>query len=526
MNYRRRASLASLLGAFVLLAPAASAHERWVHHDLIRPFDRTLFETVCWTNGLSGLLVVAGALFLRHLAKRRESWLRVTGREGDIERRVGPLLPWCPTLMRWAYGSTLVVFALRGEYLAPDLRAGASAEGQLLIGIAITVGALLVVGWRTRVSAFLSVLVYVWAVVSCPFEAFDLRAISALDVLIYSQVLGIGLYLAIVGAGRLSIDSLRKTKPDLDVEVRDVGRALCRVALGATLCLLGLVKFLVPELFMGVVQNYPEIFHRPFEEVFGATEEEVVFGASVIEFSVGLLLALGLFTRVLVLVLGALFTTTGILFDEEVLGHLPLVGMVLVLLVEGGGSLRLLRERATAVWRDPDKLRRFVPRLSVRSKVRPVSAFMAEAVVFGLACGATLYGLQPSLAAAGPRQNTLGPAQESGVYAGQKGRCSFALELSPAAIELNRLFSIACTVRDVETGQLLDDLDLEIDVTMPQHGHGMPTEPRTEELRPGRFLTRGCKLNMHGSWIVQVKALRNGELLDRSSTILDFRPPE
>jgi hypothetical protein len=40
---------------------------------------------------------------------------------------------------------------------------------------------------------------------------------------------------------------------------------------------------------------------------------------------------------------------------------------------------------------------------------------------------------------------------------------------------------------------------------MPQHGHGLPTEPRvTEELGGGRYRVEGMKFNMPGWWTIKL----------------------
>jgi len=500
------------LVALLALAPAAAAHERWVHHDLIRPFDRTLFESLGWTNGLTTLVVLASGLWLASRSRRSAPAFQVENPAALLgERLVRAARPWCPTLLRIAYGVTLLVVALRGTYLAPDLRAGASVEGQLLIGTAAALGALLILGLRTREAALTSVLVFAWAALRRPFEPFDLTAVSASDVLIYGEVVGIGLYLALLSSGRLAFDSSRPSRAS--ERLRDVALALNRIALGATLVMLGLVKFFVPELFMGVIQNYPEVFHLPFEEFLGVTEEEVVFGASAIEFSLGFYLLLGVHTRVVVAVLGIVFATTAILFEEEVLGHLPLVGMVLVLLVEGGGSLRSVPRAVSAFLHDPTRLPRHSP------------GFMAGTLVVGFACGATIYGLRPSLAATGPWEAELGPGNGSGVYVGHKNRCTLTIEVVPETFELNEQFSLRITARDADTGELLDGVTLEVDVTMPQHGHGMSVTPRTTSIRKGRFLTEGCRLHMYGAWLIQIQVWRDGRLFDRVSTSYDFRLP-
>jgi len=518
----RRAAPA--LACLVFLQGAASAHERWVHHDLIRPFDRMLFDRLCWTNALAGLAILGALLALSWLARHDPLSPPAATQRPASQRRFPWPLEWCPTVLRLCYGFTLVAFALRGQYLAPDLRAGGTVEGQLLIGAAAAAGSLLILGYRTRESALVTLAIFAWAVLRRPFEAFDLVSISARDVLCYGEVTGIALYLAIVGPGRLALDSWRRSQTHLPEEAHRVGVALNRIALGATLCLLGLVKFVIPELFMGVVQNNPEVFYAPFEEFLGVSEEEVVFGASVIEVSLGLLLILGIYTRVTVLVLGTVFVTTAILFQEEVLGHLPLVGMVLVLLVEGGGSLRPLWRFLELARRDPRRFARLDPVVEAGTPLRRTPALLVSVAAVGLAFGATLHGSQPSHASGGPWEPELGPETPSGTYVGHRGRCSFTLEVVPERFGVNELFALRTTVRDAETGERLENVVVEVDITLPQHGRGMPTAPQTRAVQEGRWVTEGCKLPMYGAWVVQVMILRNGELWDRTCTTYDFRP--
>jgi hypothetical protein len=44
-----------------------------------------------------------------------------------------------------------------------------------------------------------------------------------------------------------------------------------------------------------------------------------------------------------------------------------------------------------------------------------------------------------------------------------------------------------------------------VDGGMPQHGHGLPTQPRvTRELEPGTYLIEGMKFSMPGWWEVKL----------------------
>lgn len=45
---------------------------------------------------------------------------------------------------------------------------------------------------------------------------------------------------------------------------------------------------------------------------------------------------------------------------------------------------------------------------------------------------------------------------------------------------------------------------------MPDHGHGMLREPRSEELGDGRYRVRGFLLHMGGFWTVSVNVLVDG----------------
>jgi hypothetical protein len=54
-------------------------------------------------------------------------------------------------------------------------------------------------------------------------------------------------------------------------------------------------------------------------------------------------------------------------------------------------------------------------------------------------------------------------------------------------------------------GDPIESADIRVDGGMPQHGHGLPTEPEiTEYLGDGRYLLEGMKFNMSGWWVINV----------------------
>ncbi len=518
---RRKAAGLALMAAAFVTTPAA-AHERWVQHALLRSFDRSLFEQVGWTNGLTALALVVAIVFLVIRARPNPA-AAASPCPPCPPCASRPIEAWMPALLRVCYGVTLIAFAMRGAYLAPDLCAVPTLESRLLVALAGATGVLLIAGFRVRTASLLSLVIFAWALVRHPFEPYAGAAIGPIDVLAYAEVVGIVVYLAIRGAGRLGLDGLAaRDAGELARIAKGRSVAGVRIALGGTLVLLGVLKFLRPEIFMGVVQNYPEIFHEPFARVVGASEETVVFGASVTEITLGLFLALGLRTRGVTLILGMIFAATACAFREEVLGHLPLIGMVAVLLVEGGGSTRRGIDGDRVQEGDiPGAAPARTPALR-----RPATAHVRTASVTTLGVAACLGLLSFRVAAAADHAwvEPLGPSKASGTFEGHRQRCAATLVVVPGDTGLNRFFTIELELRDADTHELLSDVEVTVDVTMPQHGHGMPTTPQTRAAGPGRFVTRGCKLHMYGAWLVQVEVRRDGRPWDRFVAAYELQP--
>jgi hypothetical protein len=89
-------------------------------------------------------------------------------------------------------------------------------------------------------------------------------------------------------------------------------------------------------------------------------------------------------------------------------------------------------------------------------------------------------------------------ATEQGIYVG-------TLEPSSTPIPVGTIqsWTVAVTTAD---GQPVEHAALSIDGGMPQHGHGLPTEPKvTEELGGGRYRIEGMKFNMPGWWTITLE---------------------
>lgn len=71
---------------------------------------------------------------------------------------------------------------------------------------------------------------------------------------------------------------------------------------------------------------------------------------------------------------------------------------------------------------------------------------------------------------------------------------------TPAHLELGLDFDVEVELLPAHADQPVPDLALTIDGDMPEHGHGLLRDPRTERLGPGRFRARGLRLFMPGHW--------------------------
>jgi hypothetical protein len=91
-------------------------------------------------------------------------------------------------------------------------------------------------------------------------------------------------------------------------------------------------------------------------------------------------------------------------------------------------------------------------------------------------------------------------------------------------VSLNEMFRIETRVQDAATGAALPDAELEVDVGMPHHGHGMTTVPETRREADGRFVTEGCRLHMFGDWELRLQVIAGREVLDQVRAGFEFRP--
>lgn len=72
-----------------------------------------------------------------------------------------------------------------------------------------------------------------------------------------------------------------------------------------------------------------------------------------------------------------------------------------------------------------------------------------------------------------------------------------------APIPINKIHTWELTVKTSE-GRPVTGADISLDGDMPEHGHGLPTQPEvTEDAGNGKYLVEGIKFSMPGWWIMK-----------------------
>jgi hypothetical protein len=88
-------------------------------------------------------------------------------------------------------------------------------------------------------------------------------------------------------------------------------------------------------------------------------------------------------------------------------------------------------------------------------------------------------------------------------------RVSYAPRRVPIAI--NQLHSWTIHVASAD-GRPVTDAAIAVDGDMPQHGHGLPTQPQvTKHLGNGDYLVEGMKFQMGGWWVVDFSIDAHGQ---------------
>jgi hypothetical protein len=249
------------------------------------------------------------------------------------------LAPWMPFALRIHLAVSLVGMLSLGDYLSPAMHFDRSF-GSVLLGIGMAVVAIsMVSGYRVRQGAWLLVAL----------GPIGMLEFGVVPVLARLDLLGLAAFLLIAGPGRWSADDElgRAVLPG----VEQLGRAVwaLRLMVGGALIFVAFQEKLAdPQLARDFLHQQPDFNIADSLFGLGWTNTEFIRVAGAMEVLFGLLLISGRMPQVMVVAVGIPFNATlYFLGTTELVGHLPVYGAMLTLLVFGSDPR--LREATGAI---------------------------------------------------------------------------------------------------------------------------------------------------------------------------------
>src|SRR5215213_528112 len=290
------------------------AHETWFEGS--RPGPDWGFAGETATLALLAAAVVL-TLVVRALARLRS---------GVDVPFLGRLALWMPFAVRMHLAVSLIGLLSLGVYLSPAMDLQADVPG-ILLGINMAVVAIgMATGWYTREAAWLLIALG-------PLGMIEFGVSPVLQRL---DVLGLAVFVLFAGPGRWSADLERGR--DRERGAPELAKAVWALRVGAGLALIVVAfaeKLANPELALAFLDGRPDL--NVAQQVgLGWSDLEFTRVAGGIEVLFGLLLISGALPQAIVLIAGVPFNASLWFFGvNELVGHLPVYGAMLVLLVYG-----------------------------------------------------------------------------------------------------------------------------------------------------------------------------------------------
>jgi uncharacterized membrane protein YphA (DoxX/SURF4 family) len=319
----RRVGLAAAAGTVLLLVTAgpAAAHARWFaeHAEggdwgfFFRPLPLALTAAVV-------AVAVVWRLAARRLPRPELGFLAPIGR----------IAPYIPRLLAIHMGVSLLAFSVTGAFLTPSMPLDQVPGGDFAGFVQAAVGIWLITGIRLRVAALAVVLL------GPPF----LLAAGPVALLETSDTLAVALFLAVLPPSDGTFGRVQPSPEHLRWAL-----FLLRLFVGIALITLAFSeKFTNPELARNLLEVHPELNAFGLVGIPVPADTFIVL-AGTIELMFGLLVISGALPQLTVLVALVPFNLTLFIFGTpELIGHLPVYGVFLALLVYGSN-----RETAAAV---------------------------------------------------------------------------------------------------------------------------------------------------------------------------------
>ena len=260
-------------------------------------------------------------------------------RSGFDVPSLGRMAAFMPFAIRLHLAVSLVGLLSLGFYLSPAMALQPDIVGILLGAVMAVVAVGLATGFHARWAAAL-------LVIAGPLGMLEFGVSPVLQRI---DVLGLALFVVLAGPGRWSADYELGHAADLDPVAAARALWALRMAAGVALIVVAFVEKLAnPDLALAFLAERPELNAAQAVGI-AMSDQEFIRLAGAIEVLFGLLLISGALPQAIVLIAGVPFNATLWFFGSvELVGHLPVYGAMLVILVFG--SHPELRSATYRLW--------------------------------------------------------------------------------------------------------------------------------------------------------------------------------
>jgi hypothetical protein len=290
------------------------AHETWFESGRFPTDWGFAWETTTVILLVAAVLVTAAIRLVSH------------AKDGIDVPFLGQMAPYMPFAIRIHLAVSLIGLLSLGFYLSPAMDLQADVAGIALGATMVVVAVLMATGWNTKPAA--------WLLIAA--GPIGMLEFGVWPVLQRIDLLGLAVFVLVVGPGRWSAEYEQGKARDFSLLQAARGVFALRVAAGLALIVVAFAEKLAnPSLALHFLTEHPEL---QVAAQLGLPLGDLEFArvAGCIEVLFGLLLISGALPQAIVIIAGIPFNATLWFFgNTELVGHLPIYGAMLLLLVWG-----------------------------------------------------------------------------------------------------------------------------------------------------------------------------------------------
>jgi uncharacterized membrane protein YphA (DoxX/SURF4 family) len=267
-----------------------------------------VFDALSTTKNVQLFFLFAGLIALLVLAALYLSYTQTFKRLG---KKLDSSSSWALVVIRIAFGMSLILSATNNALYGPELPLSDLYIPEVLRLSLFAFGTALVVGFRTRLFAALSIVLWFFAFLA-----------KGPYILTYINYLGEAVALVMLPRTRFSVDARLGTYKSKKFALEKYSLPVARMLFAVSLLYTAItIKFTTTILTLDVVRDFELTRYFPFDPLF------VVLGAALIEVLVGLLFFFGIMQRFTSALFLIVMTLSVWFFGEAVWPHLLIIAL-------------------------------------------------------------------------------------------------------------------------------------------------------------------------------------------------------